>query len=199
MREWTKKDKVACITIFTLAILITITFVSSMTLSFLFDTHSVSDAITAGKVELEFSGANTNGQIKFPTVVEPNTTYYSTSSTDYSFKIKNISTSGAIYVYVCVELNDYISPVLSANWLQSTTEGKRNYYFYNKSVDAGSTIVFCDVFRTLNFKNANAGESVSLTLTVGAVQTQGGACKELINSQVAGWAYAPADFITIVS
>lgn len=199
MKDWTKKDKVACITIFVLAIVITITFVSSITMSYLFDTHSVTDAITAGRVELTFGGSNSNGQIKFDSVLKPNTTYASTSSDNsYTFTIKNSGTSGSVYIYVCVEGNDFITPIISRDWYGSTTEGHRNYYFYKTAVSQGATVTFCTAFRTLNFGNEYAGEAVTLNITVGAVQTQGNACKELISSGVEGWKYAPANFQSIL-
>ena len=191
MKSWTKKDKIACIIIFAMAIFTTITFVSSITFSFLFDTHSVSDAITAGKVEL-----NVAGPIQFPTVVTGNTVY---SGTNYTLKVTNKSTSGDVYIYVCYEGNAFVKPIPNGtNWLGGDTDLTKNYFFYKDKVPAGTTITFCEAFRTLDIGNSVEGTAVNVNFTVGAVQAQAGACKALIDSGVEGWKNAPTAFIALL-
>jgi len=197
LSNWTKKDRIACVIIFVMAIVITITFVSSITLSYLFDTHSVSDAITAGKVQFTLGGGpSSDGKIKFADVLSPNTTY---TGTNYTLTIKNTSTSGAVYVYVYVEASDVIKPIpKSSLWLGGDTEATKGYFFYKGTIAQDATLTFCDAFRTLDFGNPEAGQAVTLNVTVGAVQSQAGACKALINGGVEGWANAPAAFKTYV-
>lgn len=196
MKSWTKKDKIACIIIFVMAVLTTVVFVSSITLSYLFDTHSVNGALTAGLVDFKFGGGtNNDGKIELPATISPNTEYIASK---YSFTITNTSTSGAIFVYVKVEANDYIRSVLyNDNWKGSTTDN--SYYYYMAPVAQNSTITFCTGFKTLDFGNINAGEKITITLTVGAVQAQGGACKAMIEDNVDGWGYAPTEFVTYVT
>lgn len=197
MSSWTKKDRAACIIIFSMAIVLTITFVSSITLSYLFDTHSVSGAITAGQVLFTIGGGpNSDGKIKFAEVLSPNTTY---TGTDYTLTITNKSTSGDIYLYVYVEASDIIKPVPKSNlWLGGDTNDTKGYFFYKGKVTQNTTLTFCDAFRTLDFGNPDAGQSVTLKVTVGAVQAQAGACKALIQGGVEGWANAPSAFKTFV-
>lgn len=196
MKSWTKKDKIACIIIFVMAVITTVVFVSSITLSYLFDTHSVNSAITAGLVDFKFTGGpNNDGKIQFPATISPNTIY---SGTNYTFTITNTSTSGAIFIYVKVEANDYVRALpASTTWLGSTTNN--NYYFYKAAVSQNTSVTFCTKFKTLDFGNTNAGEKVTVTLTVGAVQSQGGACTALINSSVDGWENAPTTFKNFVA
>ena len=196
MKSWTKKDKIACIIIFVMAVITTVVFVSSITLSYLFDTHSVNSAITAGLVDFKFTGGpNNDGKIQFPSTISPNTVY---SGANYTFTITNTSTSGAIFIYVKVEANDYVRALpASTTWLGSTTDN--NYYFYKAAVPQNASITFCTRFKTLDFGNANAGEKVTVTLTVGAVQAQGGACTALISGKVDGWENAPTAFASFVA
>lgn len=192
MKNWTKKDKIACIIIFAMAILTTITFVSSITYSFLFDTHSVSDAITAGKVSL-----NLTGPIQFPTTITGNTVY---SGANYTLNITNTSTSGAVYVYVCFEGNDFIRPIpKDTDWCGGDTDETKNYFFYKGKVTIGSTITFCEAFRTLDIGNSVENSAVNINFTVGAVQAQAGACEALIQGGVEGWANAPASFVSYLA
>lgn len=196
MKNWTKKDKIACIAIFAMSVIVAITFISTITMSYLFDTHSLDNTLTAGLVDFKFGGGtNNDGKFALP-VLNPNNYY---SGDDYTLTITNTSTSGAVFVCVKVETADYVRVLPYNNMWVGGTEN--NYYYYNGAISKSGAITFMNSFRTLDFNNTvgNAAESVNIKFIVTAIQAQGGACKALIESGTGCWAYAPETFKTTVT
>ena len=75
-RNWTRKDRAACIIIFTICVLTFVVFFSTITLSYFYDEHSASKFITAGEVNVVAMGGPSNdGRIQFPELLTPNTQY----------------------------------------------------------------------------------------------------------------------------
>lgn len=202
-KKWTKKDKIACITIFSICIITAVVFLSTMTLSYFFDTHSASQVITAGSVSIKVTGGNSAGYIEFSDTLTPNTQYKVTDNT--KLNIQNTSTSGAVFLMVKIT-SDYsrlIRPMLQATswetgkyWVVGTN---MDYFYYMSPLDTNYSCDLCDGWQVGNITNAISGSSVEYKITVYAVQYQGGAVTSLINSNTDGWQYAPQIFKDMVS
>ncbi len=202
-KKWTRKDKIACITIFSICIITAVVFLSTMTLSYFFDTHSASQVITAGSVSIEVTGGNSNGYIEFSDTLVPNTQYSVTNNTKLT--IKNTSTSGAVFIMVKIT-SDYsrlIRPITTASslvngqyWVVGTN---MDYFYYMSPLNQNYSCDLCDGWQVGNITNAIGGSDVNYKLTVYAVQYQGGAVTALINSNTDGWQYAPQIFKDMVS
>ena len=204
-KKWTKKDKIACIVIFTICILTFIVFLSTMTLSYFYDDHSANGLIVAGEVKIKTIGGPTNnGQIQFPEILIPNTQYkvadYKTDSNyNLAYEVVNESTSGAVFVMLKLE-SDYfgiIKPTLKSQingdyWV--TGENNSQYLYYMRPLDVGQQASLCDSWQVGNYTNALNGRAVNYKITAYAVQIQGTAVDELIASNVDGWQYAPQIF-----
>lgn len=218
--KWTKKDKIACTIIFSIAIITFAVFFSGITLSYFFDTHTAFDTIEAGRVDIEIvGGANNDGQIKFPSVITPNTLYsiddYMTGSNrDLALKVKNNSTSGPVFIMVKLTSDDLdvISPVSYTDtrgkyWVSG--EGHPEYLYYMTALDQNDiTNPLCYYWQVGNFddpvKNDGQFPNISLKTNAYAVQAQGGAVLELINDTtstedaIKGWRFAPQIFRDMV-
>lgn len=212
-QKWTKKDKIACSIIFAISITIFVVFFSSMTLSYFFDTHSASDLITAGSVSISLQGGpNGDGQIKFPEVLNPNSTYnvsdYVTGSNyDMGVSVKNTSTSGPVFIMVKLESEylKYLRPVLKIDslgnyWIGGTTTSDSEYYlYYMNAVGQGvSTEFICNSWQMGDYSRALSGSQVTMKITAYAIQSQGGAVLEMIAGNVDGWQNAPQLFVKMV-
>jgi len=206
MQTWTKKDKIACIFIFTIAILTFVTFLSTITLSYFYDKHTVNDIVTAGKVSITVKGGHDgNGTIKFPDVITPYTSYRTDSYPELAYTVKNTSTSGAIFLMLEVR-NNFDGVIIPTRHGMNShqyfyqgdpdatyAEGDSatNYLFYYEPLLYNNSVTVIQSWYVGNIGNDISGNDVSITITAHAVQVQGGA----IEHMQGGWQYAPAEFI----
>ena len=202
-KNWTKKDKVACIIIFVISILTFVVFLSTMTLSYFYDEHSASDFVTAGTVSIKVTGGSDgNGSIEFPSVLTPNTFYKTSEYNKLIYKVTNTSTSGDIYLMIKLE-SDYINlirPSIDRNyWVVGGDNAE--YLYYIKPIARNTTVDLCTSWQVGNFTNATVmdGTAVTYKITAYAVQAQGGALEALIAGNVDGWQYAPQIFRDIIA
>ena len=199
-RNWTKKDRVACIIIFAICVLTFVVFFSTITLSYFYDEHSASKFITAGEVNIVAGGGPSNdGRIQFPELLAPNTQYKVSEYSDLKYTITNQSTSGDVYVMIKLSSShiDWIRPVLlSADTGKYWVSGVENteYLFYMMPLGKGVSAQLTATWQVGNISQTIQGNQVSYTITAYAVQTQGDALKALIESNSDGWQYAPQIF-----
>lgn len=204
-KSWTKQDRIACIIIFTICVITFVAFLSTMTLSYFYDTHSASGIITAANVKITaVGGPENNGQIQFPTVLLPNTQYgvsdYTTNGNfNLKYEVVNQGNSGSVYVMLKLESNyfDVIKPILKTSvdgryWVTGDAHSEYLYYMIPLEVDHSAPL--CDSWQVGNISTAIMGSAVTYKITAYAVQTQGTAIKEMIAGGVDGWQYAPQIF-----
>ena len=199
-KNWAKKDKIACIIIFTICILTFVAFFSTITLSYFYDEHSASKFIVAGEVDIvALGGPNNDGKIQFPEVLNPNTQYLVSNYSGLRYEIKNQSTSGSVYVMLKIT-SDYfkwIKPIIVAKstgkyWV--VAEGHSEYLYLMKPLEKGETVDLASYWQVGNIPQSIQGNAVTYTITAYAVQTQGDALKALMESNSDGWQYAPQIF-----
>lgn len=204
-KHWTKQDRIACVIIFTICIITFVAFLSTMTLSYFYDTHSASGIITAAEVKIKaVGGPENNGQIQFPAVLTPNTQY---SVSDYTtngnyhlkYEVVNEGNSGTVYVMLKLESNylDVIKPLLETvadgrYWV--TGDVHSEYLYYMTPLGVNQSAPLCNTWQVGNMSTAIMGEAVTYKITAYAVQTQGTAINEMIAGNVDGWQYAPQIF-----
>lgn len=208
-KNWTKKDKIACIIIFSICILTFVVFLSTMTLSYFYGEHSANGLITAGEVKIKAIGGPTNnGQIQFPEVLLPNTQYqvsdYVTNGNyDLAYSVLNEGTSGAVFVMVKLDSNyiNVIRPTLKTQelggyWVSGVEHGE--YLYYMKPLESNQQASLCSSWQVGNYTNALKGKAINYKITAYAVQVQGDAVDAMISGNVDGWQYAPQIFKDMV-
>lgn len=203
-KTWTKKDKIACVSIFVVAIIVFVTFLSTITLSFFYDIRTESDTITAGQANFTVSGGpNNDGVLSFPSPLTPNTYYlgsdYKTGNNlDMVFTIKNTSNFGAVYVMLQIDSDywGYLNPVLSSNWVYGKADG---YFFYMVALGKNASVNFNTGWTTGNFTVPLMGSRVNMTFNTYVVQAEGGAVDELVLDSSSPWYYAPQVFIDMAT
>lgn len=196
-KQWTKQDRIACITIFAICVITFVSFLSAMTLSYFFDTHTAENILTSGEVKISVSGGpNNDGQIQFPLVVMPNTQYSAIDDPNLKYTILNEGTSGTVYVMVKLDstYSNIIMPTVNENWVTGEGEGGSTYLFYMGKLDIGQSITLCDYWQIGNYENSIDGRTVTYTITAKAIQTQGSALSNMILASQGGWQYAPQIF-----
>ena len=204
-KNWSKKDRIACIIIFSICILTFVVFVSAMTLSYFYDTHSASGIITAGEVKIAALGGPSNdGKIQFPSVLAPNTQYFVEDDNNLMYSVVNRSSTGSVFVMLKLE-SDYfniVKPILEPNsdgsyW--ATGEGDSHYLYYMKPLEQGESALLCDAWQVGNISNLIKGSAITYTITAYAVQSQGDAVIALVDSNSDGWGNAPQIFVDMAS
>ena len=198
-KNWTKKDRIASIVIFTICIVTFVVFFSTITLSYFYDEHSASKFLTAGEVNIVVSGGPSNdGRIQFPETILPNTQYSISENTDLKYSISNKSTSGSVYVMLKIDsvYYDWIKPVLAPSsdgdyWVIGA---EMEYLYYMKPLEKNEQADLCSYWQIGNISNTIKGSTITYIITAYAVQTQGDALKALIESDSDGWQYAPQIF-----
>lgn len=201
-RNWTRKDRIACIVIFTICILTFVAFFSTITLSYFYDEHSASGFITAGEVDIVATGGPANdGRIQFPEILHPNTQYKTSEYSGLTYSVKNQGSSGPVYVMLKLESAhlDWIRPYLKTEptdnkyWVLGD-DGYSEYLYYMNPLGISESAVLTTAWQVGNIPQSIQGQAVTYKITAYAVQTQGDALKALIESNSDGWQHAPQIF-----
>ena len=214
MSTWTKKDKVACVAIFVIAVLIFVAFLSTITLAFFMDTRTMNKTLTVPGLTFEVTGESGNTSysialnIDYPNSIMAPTSAFGNTPLD-TFGVRNTSTSTGLSMFLMVKVDNtqpnYVFPRTRQNWVKGSEVG---YWYYCGVVAPGNWVEFNDTWQTGNFPNSLMGTTVSLTLTAYAVQavpTTGSvtavesAVGDLMDDSTSPWYYAPQvfkDFVT---